>query len=122
MDTLEKLNIHSRNKDGVTVIEIYGQLDAHTSPKLEAFIDNTIKNGNLKLIINFKGLDYISSAGLGVFMSFIEDIRDLGGDIKLTEMNDKIYNIFDMLGFPILFEITEKEDVSLDKFNSNEKE
>jgi anti-sigma B factor antagonist len=44
---------------------------------------------NLSIIVNFKDLDYISSAGLGVFMVFIEEIRSGGGDIKLVEMKPK---------------------------------
>jgi anti-sigma B factor antagonist len=71
--------------------------------------------------VNFKDLVYISSAGLGVFMAFIEKIRENNGDIKLTTMNDKVYNIFDLLGFPLLYEIYKSEDEAVKKFEETGK-
>lgn len=53
-------------------------------------------------------------------MAFIEDMRSNKGDIKLSEMSEKIYNIFDMLGFPVLFEIYKDQDTALKKFNESE--
>ena len=51
-------------------------------------------------------------------MAYIEQIRNEGGDIKLCEMSDKIYNVFDMLGFPLLFEIYKEEKNAIEKFNA----
>ncbi|MDX1702382.1 MAG: STAS domain-containing protein, partial [Melioribacteraceae bacterium] len=64
----------------------------------------------------FEELAYISSAGLGVFMAYIEKIRENNGDIKLSNMSDKVYNIFDLLGFPLLYEIYKTEDEAVKKF------
>ena len=50
-------------------------------------------------------------------MSFIEEIRDKGGDIKMTRMNDKVFSIFDLLGFPMLFDIHKDEDFIISKFS-----
>ena len=59
---------------------------------------------------------YISSAGLGVFMAFIEDVRENEGDIKLTNMSPKVYNVFDLLGFPLLYEILKDEQDAVNRF------
>ena len=69
--------------------------------------------------MNFKDLSYISSAGLGVFMAFIEKVRENEGDIKLSTMSDKVFNIFDLLGFPLLYEIFNTEDQAIKKFEKN---
>ena len=53
-------------------------------------------------------------------MAFIEKIRENAGDIKLTTMNDKVYNIFDLLGFPLLYEIYKSEDDAIKKFQEKE--
>ena len=66
--------------------------------------------------MNFEDLAYISSAGLGVFMAYVESIRENKGDIKLTNMSDKVYNIFDLLGFPLLYEIYKDEEEAINKF------
>ncbi len=84
-------------------------------------LKNLINSNKSNIIVNFKDLDYIASAGLGVFMAYIEDVRSIGGDIKLTNMNDKVYNVFDLLGFPTLYDIFEDEHHAIDKFiNDNE--
>jgi len=51
-----------------------------------------------------------------VFMAFIEDVRDNKGDIKLTNMSPKVYNVFDLLGFPLLYEILSDEQDAVKRF------
>ncbi len=104
-------------KSGVDCIYLKGYLDAHTAPDLENVLSDSIAKGNNKIIVNFRDLDYISSAGLGVFMAFIEEIRDGGGDIKMAEMRPRVFNVFDLLGFPVLFDIVDNETNAVDKFN-----
>ncbi|NCS88541.1 MAG: anti-anti-sigma factor [Ignavibacteria bacterium CG2_30_36_16] len=105
----------------VNVIYLNGFLDAHTAPQLENEFSKLIEENKYSIVVNFKDLNYISSAGLGVFMAFIEKIRENKGDIKLTSMNDKVFNIFDLLGFPLLYEIFKSEEEAVKKFNEIKK-
>jgi anti-sigma B factor antagonist len=114
---MEEFNISEKTNNDVTILYLEGFLDAHTSVELEKSFEKLIGENKYKIIVNFEKLSYISSAGLGVFMAYIETIRNNSGDIKLCKMSDKIYNIFDMLGFPILFEIYKEEVEPIDKFN-----
>ena len=97
-------------KENVSVINLKGYLDAHTAPALEENFTQLIDSNKFNIVVNFEELAYISSAGLGVFMAYIEKIRENKGDIKLSTMSDKVYNIFDLLGFPLLYEIFKTED------------
>ena len=106
-------------KGDVSVINLKGYLDAHTAPTLENNFSQLIENHKFKIVVNFTDLAYISSAGLGVFMAYIENIRDNKGDIKLTNMTDKVFNIFDLLGFPLLYEIYKNEDEAIKKFSES---
>ncbi len=114
---MEEFSIDKKQRDNITILNLNGFLDAHTSVELEKNFDEIISENQYKIIVNFDKLTYISSAGLGVFMAFIETARNNSGDIKLCAMSDKIYNIFDMLGFPILFEIYKKEESAIEKFS-----
>lgn len=114
---MEEFNIIEKNNNDVVILYLEGFLDAHTSVELEKSFEKLISEKKFKIIVNFEKLSYISSAGLGVFMAYIESVRNNSGDIKLCKMSDKIYNIFDMLGFPILFEIYKEETESMEKFN-----
>lgn len=105
-----------RESGELNVIELDGYLDAHTAPLLEAAFTELLAKKQYKIVVNFANLKYISSAGLGVFMAFIETMRSNGGDIKLTSMIVSVYNIFDLLGFPLLYEIFSTEKEAIDKF------
>jgi len=106
-------------KGDISIINLKGFLDAHTAPTLENNFTQLINDSKFKIVVNFEDLAYISSAGLGVFMAYIESIRDNKGDIKLTNMSDKVFNIFDLLGFPLLYEIYKNEEEAIKKFSGS---
>jgi len=107
------------NKGDVSVIKLEGYLDAHTAPALENNFTELINDNRFKIVVDFRDLAYISSAGLGVFMAYIEKIRNNSGDIKLAGMNEKVFNIFDLLGFPLLYEIFDTVEEALQKYNES---
>ncbi len=99
-------------------VALHGYLDAHTASQFESALGEIINKGTHKIVVNFKDLEYISSAGLGVFMVFIEGVRSQQGDIKLVEMKPRVYTVFDLLGFPMLFEIFDQESDALTRFET----
>lgn len=113
---MAEFNTSILNKGDVSIINLKGYLDAHTAPTLENNFTELIESNQYKIVVNFDELAYISSAGLGVFMAYIEKIRENSGDIKLSNMSDKVYNIFDLLGFPLLYEIFKTEEEAIEKF------
>jgi anti-sigma B factor antagonist len=113
--------IHQREKEDVSVIELKGYLDAHTAPDLETTFQKLMTENKFNIVVNCRDLSYISSAGLGVFMAYVEDVRKNKGDIKLTNMTPKVYNVFDLLGFPILYEIYKDEQEAIGRFHEAKK-
>ena len=61
--------------------------------------------GQNKIVVDCEKLTYISSAGLGVFMGFIEELRENGGDLKICGLIPKVKQIFDMLAFHEIYDI-----------------
>jgi len=116
---MSEFAVSRKDVDEISVLNIEGYLDAHTAPNFEETIKQLVEEGRYKIIVNFTKLSYISSAGLGVFMGFIEDIRSHGGDIKLCKMNDKVFKIFDLLGFPSLYDIMANETEAMTKFKES---
>jgi anti-sigma B factor antagonist len=113
--------IHQRDGENVSVIELKGYLDAHTAPELETAFQKLITEKKFNIVVNCRDLSYISSAGLGVFMAYVEDVRNNKGDIKLTNMTPKVYNVFDLLGFPVLYEIYKEENEAVTRFHETKK-
>lgn len=110
-------NVAVREVGKVKIIDVKGYLDAHTAPELENAFNKLIDQNNFNVVVNFDHLSYISSAGLGVFMAYVETMRENKGDIKFSNMQDGVYNIFDLLGFPMLYEFFNDEKEAVDKFN-----
>ena len=108
--------ISTREETPAWVVELGGYLDAHTAPQLEQTFQEMLEQGRYKIVVDFCELSYISSAGLGVFMAFIEDVRENKGDIKLAGMKPKVFNVFDLLGFPMLYEIYDHKEEARNKF------
>jgi anti-sigma B factor antagonist len=107
----------TRRDDGhVTVVFPQGFLDAHTAPEFETELRKAIDAGRVHIVVNCKDLDYISSAGLGVFMGCIEDVRERGGDIKISNLVPKVYHVFELLGFHQLYDLTATEEEAAGKF------
>jgi anti-sigma B factor antagonist len=114
---MSDFKILQRESGEVNILELKGYLDAHTAPALEDAIQSLIASQRYNIVVNCRDLSYISSAGLGVFMAFIEDVRVNNGDIKLSNMIPKVFNVFDLLGFPLLYDITKSEDEAIRKFS-----
>ncbi len=117
---MNDFTVRRKDADDISVVYLKGYLDAHTAQDFEDALQELVDQDRVKIVVNLSELDYISSAGLGVFMGFIEDIRKKQGDIKIAEASDKVYRVFDLLGFPVLYEIFNKETEAVEKYRLSE--
>lgn len=83
----------------VSEIRVDGVIDTLTAGELEEVIVSLLKRGRYRIIFDLAGVDYISSAGWGIFISHIKDVRSHGGDIKLANMIPNVYEIYQLLEF-----------------------
>lgn len=113
-------NVSVREVGSVNVINVQGYLDAHTAPTLENAFNKLINQSQFNVVVNFNDLAYISSAGLGVFMAYVETMRENSGDIKFSNMKENVFNIFDLLGFPMLYEFFKEENEAIERFKTKE--
>ena len=80
-----------------TTIEIVGRLDTTTAPKLDKTINEDITDVK-NLVLNFKGLEYISSAGLRVLLGAQKKMQKIG-TMKLINVREEVMEVFEMTGF-----------------------
>ncbi len=111
--------IQTSVEDGLSIIVLEGFVDAHTAPQFENAIQSEIEAGRNRVIVNCEKLNYISSAGLGVFMSFIEEVREIGGDIKICGLTPKVKHTFEILGFQDIFEMLDDQPTAVGRFNAS---
>ncbi len=110
-------SIHKSTEQGLSVLSLDGYLDAHTAPEFEKAIQTEFEAKRLKIVVECSRLSYISSAGLGVFMSFIEEIREAGGDIKICALAPKVFQVFEILGFSALFDIVPDLPAAIQRYH-----
>ena len=91
------MNINIEKANGATVLRIEGRLDTTSAPELEKAINaegEALKN----LVLDFKGVEYISSAGLRVLLT-AQKKMNVQGQMELHNVSESVMDIFEMTGF-----------------------
>lgn len=99
--SLEKIN----DVDNGLVIYLNGYIDTYNSSFFQKRISKVVESGYVNLIFNCSALNYVSSTGIGSFTAFLKLIKPKGGDIVLLEIQPKVYEVFQLLGFSQFFNI-----------------
>lgn len=99
------IHIKRMQEDGADIIALIGEIDASSSIELDLAIAKSVGEGYTKILVDCGALEYISSAGLGVFMSYIEEFADRDIKMVLYGMNEKVSNTFSILGLNELLKI-----------------
>jgi anti-sigma B factor antagonist len=86
-----------------------GELDANSSMDVDDQIVQLLAEGNARFHINAKDLTYISSAGLGVFVSHLDEIELKKGKIVFSQMRDSVRSVFNLLGLDKIITIVNTE-------------
>ncbi len=99
------VHIKRIQEDGADIISVIGEIDASSSIELDLTIAKSVGEGFKKILVDCSALEYISSAGLGVFMSYIEEMKDKNIPLVLFAMKEKVANTFHILGLADLLHI-----------------
>ncbi len=89
------------------MMSIVGDVDASSSIELDTALQAAIDSKEERILVDCTNLNYISSAGLGVFMSYIQDIKANNIRMVICGLNEKVYNVFEILGLHQLLTIKE---------------
>lgn len=98
---------------GVVLLRITGFLDAHTFEQLERQLRDIFDLGTFRLIVDLGELDYISSAGAGVFIEAIGTAQENGGNIVLLKPGPNVKEVFDLLGLSQIFTFKDTREEAL---------
>jgi len=92
------VNIEKKQNGTEITLLLAGRLDTTTAPQLEMTIQESLE-GTERLILDFKDLEYLSSAGLRVLLSAHKAIMKQGGDMRIRHVNEVIHDVFEITGF-----------------------
>ena len=103
--------------DNCLVINLTGYIDTYNSNFFQKRINRAIEAGFARLIFNCSGLNYVSSTGIGSFTAFLKAVKPRNGDLVLLEIQPKVYEVFQLLGFAQFFNIKDNVDEAIEFFS-----
>ncbi len=112
--TLAKIN----DVPNCIVIILNGYVDTYNSGFFQKRIGKIVEAGYVNLIFNCSALNYVSSTGIGSFTSFLKLIKPKGGDIVLLEIQPKVFEVFQLLGFSQFFNIKNSTEEAVAYFKT----
>ncbi|MHB2018723.1 MAG: STAS domain-containing protein [Candidatus Xenobia bacterium] len=104
--------------EGVYAVEVQGEIDVYTSPRVKETINELIEGSHYNFVINLEGVRYIDSTGLGVLIGALKKVREHNGRIVLICTNPQIKKIFNITGLIKIFEIYKDEEEALKSFRT----
>ena len=110
------MEIIEEKQSDISIFRLNGRLDSNTSQGFEQKIFQTITDGSKQVVVDFKDLDYISSAGLRVILKATKAIKREEGQIMLCSMQDYVKEVFEIAGFDSFLPIASGMDEALKQF------
>jgi anti-anti-sigma factor len=117
----ESLKIDLKRIDGVDkglILVLTGYIDTYNSAVFQKRVQKVMDNEFIRLIFDCGGLNYVSSTGIGSFTAFLKSLKSLNGDLVLLDVQPKVYEVFQLLGFAQFFNIREKAEDAINFFKS----
>lgn len=108
--------VPARDSDDVTILKVSGYLDTTTASELETALYGLLKKDRCKIVVDLTGVTYISSAGWGIFIGEIKEIRSRGGDLKLAGMVGDVFEVFQLLEFQTILESYPSSEEAIEAF------
>ncbi len=101
----------------VTLLRVKGYVDATTAPELHRAVTKLLQEEHYQIVVDLSAVNYISSAGWGVFVGEIRSIRESGGDLKVVHMTPEVREVFEMLEFNRILASYESIEEAVEDFD-----
>ncbi len=95
------------------VVEVSGEIDVYTAPKLRDKITELVGAGVYEIVIDMEGVEFLDSTGLGVLVGGLKKVRAHGGSLSLVCTQDRLLKIFQITGLSKVFAIHDSPEAAL---------
>src|SRR6266545_5024647 len=92
------LSIETDNTQSVPIMKVMGRVDSDSAPELDDALTKLLQDNKNKIILNLKGVEYMSSAGLRVVVKAFQSAKKSGGDVRLTSVSDPVEVVLRTVG------------------------
>lgn len=103
----ENLQMEVEKDSGILHLTVKGNIDTYNSLNFQQEVFKLIEGGNKLILCNCSGLTYVSSTGIGVFSNLLKILREREGNLVLSNLQPRVYDVFSLLGFHKIFNIVD---------------
>ena len=104
------LKLDHHTKDGIEIVDVEGEIDVYTAPRLRELLIELVNTGFYQLVVNMEKVDFLDSTGLGVLVGGLKKVRAHDGAMELICSQDRLLKIFRITGLAKVFTIHPSED------------
>jgi anti-sigma B factor antagonist len=109
----------SRQVEGVSILDLEGEIDLYKSPEVRAEIAKLITKKNKSIVINFQKVTYIDSSGLATMIDAFQKVRAYGGKLGLISLAKSVRSVFEVSRLDKFFPIFEEENSAVASFRED---
>ncbi len=107
------LDLKVRKQGDYAVLEVAGEIDVYTAPKLREKLIELVNEGSYRLVVDLEKVDFLDSTGLGVLVGGLKRVRNHDGSLGLVCTQDKILKIFRITGLTKVFPIRDSVEAAI---------
>ena len=107
------LKLGHYSKDGIEVVNVGGEIDIYTAPRLRELLIDLAGKNNYQLIVNLEKVEFLDSTGLGVLVGGLKRVRAHDGSLDLVRTQERILKIFRITGLTKVFGIYQTVDQAI---------
>jgi anti-sigma B factor antagonist len=110
---LVNLKLGHYNKDGIEVIDVEGEIDVYTAPRLRELLIDLVNKNTYKFVVNMEKVEFLDSTGLGVLVGGLKRMRAWDGSLDVVCTQQRILKLFRITGLTKVFGIYETVDQAI---------
>jgi anti-sigma B factor antagonist len=107
------LKLDHYNKDGIEIVDVEGEIDVYTAPRLRELLIDLVNNGEYQIVVNMEKVEFLDSTGLGVLVGGLKRVRAHDGSLDLVCTQERILKIFRITGLTKVFGIHDTVDEAI---------
>lgn len=98
-----EFTVSTRTDDPFTVVEVSGEVDVYTAPRLREAVVAAIDSGALRLVVDVDSVEFLDSTGVGVLVGALKKVRSGGGTLDIVCTQPRLLKIFEITGLDKVF-------------------
>ena len=107
------LKLEHHTTDGIEVVDVEGEIDVYTAPRLRELLIDLVGKNNYQLVVNLDKVGFLDSTALGVLVGGLKRVRAHDGSLDLVCTQERILNIFRITGLTKVFGIHASVDEAI---------